>query len=86
MRREAFVPIDDELTDEIRHQQEAVLGDRPSATYLFPGTKSLDGAKPRRQPFAGIAAWQDTIGLRDELGLAFRFTAHQLRHTPTAPA
>jgi hypothetical protein len=81
MRREAFVPIDDELADEIRHQQEAVPADRPAATCLFPQAKSLDGTKPRRQPFTPIGAWQDRIGLRDELGRPFRFTAHQLRHT-----
>jgi integrase len=81
MRREAFVPIDDELADEIRHQQEAVLADRPAATCLFPQTTSPDGTKPRRQPFTPIAAWQDKIWLRDELGRPFRFTAHQLRHT-----
>ncbi len=81
MRREALVPIDYELADEIRHQQQAVLADRPTATYLFPQAGSRDGTKPRRHPFIPITAWQDTIGLRDELGRPFRFTAHQLRHT-----
>jgi hypothetical protein len=28
-----------------------------------------------------INAWQETIGLHDEHGRPFRFTAHQLRHT-----
>ncbi|WP_405059766.1 tyrosine-type recombinase/integrase [Kribbella sp. NBC_01505] len=81
MRREAFVPVDDELADEIRHQQQHILADRPAATCLFPQTSSLDGTKPRCQPFTPIAAWQGRIGLRDELGRPFRFTAHQLRHT-----
>ncbi|MFG1626229.1 tyrosine-type recombinase/integrase [Kribbella sp. NPDC049227] len=81
MRREAFVPIDDELATEIRQLQEAVLATRPKATCLFPQATSLAGTKPRSQPFAPIAAWQETIDLRDELGRPFRFTAHQLRHT-----
>jgi integrase len=84
MRREAFVPIDDELAAAIRAQQDAVLAQSPDATYLMPAPNSRDGRKQRNTSsgsFAAITAWQEACGLHDELGRPFRFTAHQLRHT-----
>ncbi|TCN29280.1 site-specific recombinase XerD [Kribbella orskensis] len=84
MRREAFVPIDDELAAAIRAQQDAVLAQWPDATYLTPAPNSRDGRKARNTTggsFGAITAWQEACGLHDELGRPFRFTAHQLRHT-----
>lgn len=84
MRREAFVPIDDELAAAIRAQQDAVLAQWPDATYLMPAPNSRDGRKHRNttsSSFTAITAWQEACGLHDELGRPFRFTAHQLRHT-----
>lgn len=84
MRREAFVPIDDELAAAIRAQQDAVLAQWPDATYLTPAPNSRDGRKARNTTggsFTAITAWQEACGLHDELGRPFRFTAHQLRHT-----
>jgi hypothetical protein len=44
MRREAFVPIDDELAAAIRQQQGAVLAQWPQASYLAPAPNSPDGS------------------------------------------
>ena len=47
MKREALVPIDDELTALIREQQQRVLGLYPSGTVLFPRPHSNpDGRRP----------------------------------------
>lgn len=84
MRREAFVPIDDELAAAIREQQDIVLTQWPGATYLMPPSTSRDGRTARHSAGStgtAITAWQEACGLHDELGRSFRFTAHQLRHT-----
>lgn len=83
MKREAMVPIDDELAAAIVQQQSAVLADTPEATYLAPGRGSPAGRRTwaTGQITIRINAWQEEIGLHDEHGRPFRFTAHQLRHT-----
>ncbi|WP_395405669.1 tyrosine-type recombinase/integrase (plasmid) [Arthrobacter sp. UC242_113] len=83
MSREATLPIDDELADAIRQQQRIVRDAMPSARYLAPSPQSRTGDRPFNSGTAAgiIQTWQTTIGLRDEQGLPFRFTAHQLRHT-----
>lgn len=83
MAREAIVPIDDQLADAITDQVAVVMEQAPTATFLAPGPGSLDGTRPwSNGPVTSrMNAWQEAIGLRDEHGRPFRFTAHQLRHT-----
>lgn len=83
MKREAIVPIDEQLANAVDQQQRTVLAELPTATCLAPSRGSRDGSKPCSPSPAGvrISAWQEEIGLHDEQGRPFRFTAHQLRHT-----
>ena len=83
MAREAVVPIDDELAATIEEQQRHVLDQMPSAEYLAPGHGAPGGSKhwSNAAVTTRLTAWQEQIGLRDESGRPFRFTAHQLRHT-----
>jgi hypothetical protein len=83
MKRDAVVPIDDQLAAAITDQATTVLNQIPNATLLAPGARSGDGRRPWTPgPISTrINAWQDKIGLHDEHGRPFRFTAHQLRHT-----
>ncbi len=83
MGREAIVPIDDQLTSAISHQVAVVIEQAPTATFLAPGPGSPDGSRPwSNGPVTSrMNAWQEAIGLHDEHGRPFRFTAHQLRHT-----
>lgn len=84
MRREAFVPIDENLADAITVQQAAV-GDRwPAATCLFPRpTTNPDGTRPvgRSTYINHLDAWLKICEIRDELGRAVHVTPHQWRHT-----
>ena len=85
MKREALVPIDDELHEEIRGQQQQVLQRWPDrAPVLVPRpTTNLDG----RQPIAGntyrtaLSRWLERCDIRDEHGQAVHLTPHQWRHT-----
>lgn len=83
MNREAIVPIDDQLATAIGQRAHTVLEQMPEATHLAPGPGSRDGRRPWSSGpvTTRINAWQETIGLHDEQGRPFRFTAHQLRHT-----
>jgi integrase len=83
MSREATLPIDDELAAAITQQTTVVRAVMPEARYLAPAPISTNGDRPWNPGTAAghIQAWQTTIGLHDEQGRPFRFTAHQLRHT-----
>lgn len=83
MSREATLPIDDELAAAIAQQTLTVRALRPEARYLAPAPNSRTGDRPWNPGTAAglIQVWQTTIGLHDEQGHPFRFTAHQLRHT-----
>lgn len=84
MRREAFVPIDTDLADAIGRQQQAVLAELPSATYLLPRpTRNPDGHQPfSTATFRGeLAEWLRDCDLRDGLGQPVHVTPHQWRHT-----
>lgn len=83
MDREAVVPIDDELAAQIAEQQRLVLDETPGAIHLAPSNGATKRSKhwSNATVSARLTAWQEQIGLRDEVGRAFRFTAHQLRHT-----
>ena len=85
MRREAAVPIDEELEAAIRDQQRRVLDQWPDATTcLFPreranvsGNLPLADGTYRRM----LGRWLATCEIRDELGRPVRLTPHQWRHT-----
>ena len=83
MSREAILPIDEEVAAAIKHQARSVLAAMPGARYLAPAPTSQAGDRPwdSGSAAARIANWQADIGLCDEQGHPFRFTAHQLRHT-----
>ncbi len=85
MRREALVPIDSELHDQIRSQQQRLTARWPAGTpVLFPRPfQNLDGAKPlsggtyRR----AMHQWLQHCDIRDEHGQPVHLTPHQWRHS-----
>ena len=85
MRREALVPIDSELHDQIRGQQQRLTGRWPAGTpVLFPRPfQNLDGARPlsggtyRR----AMHQWLQHCDIRDEHGQPVHLTPHQWRHS-----
>ena len=85
MKREALVPIDEELHREIVGQQQRTLARFPARTpVLLPRlTSNLDG----RRPIAGstyrsaLDRWLTTCDIRDEHGRPVHLTPHQWRHT-----
>ena len=84
MKREALVPLDDELVDLIHGQQQRVLERYRAGTVLFPRPeKNPDG----KHPLAGatyrqaLYRWLQLCDVRDEHGRPVRLTPHQWRHT-----
>jgi integrase len=85
MRREAAVPIDEELETAIGDQQRRVLAQWPgSATCLLPrpranvsGNLLMDDGTYRRM----LGRWLETCDVRDEHGRPVHLTPHQWRHT-----
>lgn len=85
MKREAAVPIDDDLEAEIRAQQRRVTARWPEGcTHLFP----KPNANPRgRHPLTYysyrmmLGRWLTACDVRDEHGRAVALTPHQWRHT-----
>lgn len=85
MKREALVPIDEELLQEIRGQQQRLLERWPNgASVLFPrASANLRGDKPtcastyRR----ALNEWLERCDTRDELSRPVHVTPHQFRHT-----
>ena len=84
MKREALVPIDDELLALIREQQQQVLGRYPSPAVLFPrSAKNPDGKNPVSSSAYRLALyrWLADCDIRDEHGQLVHLTPHQWRHT-----
>jgi integrase len=84
LRREGLVPIDDELLEAIRRQQQQVRERFPQPTVLLPRPKANpDGRSPlshtayRRQ----LNQWLVTCNVRDAEGRPVHVTPHQFRHT-----
>jgi integrase len=85
MRREAAIPIDEELEAAIRGQQRRVLDQWPDGTTcLFPRPRAnISGNLPladgtyRRM----LGRWLATCEIRDEHGRPVHLTPHQWRHT-----
>lgn len=86
MRRDAYVPIDDELAVRVRQQRAAVETRFPggAATKLFPGRVSnLHGTRSlTAQGFRhAFRQWLTGLDLVDEHGQPVMVTPHQFRHT-----
>ncbi len=85
MKREALVPIDEELQAEITGQQQRVRDRWPGGTpVLFPrGRSNPDGSK--RVSHSGyqhaLGEWLRRCDIRDEHGQPVHLTPHQYRHT-----
>ena len=85
MKREAYLPIDDELAARVRDQQRAARADfAGTATVLLPTRfANLDGS--RSITAAGFQAafrrWLVDIGPTNEHGAPVSVTPHQFRHT-----
>jgi integrase len=85
MRREAAVPIDEELEVGIRAQQQHVAGRWPDRhPHLFPALKSNAGGQHpvTYYSYRGMLnRWLDICDVRDEHGGPVHLTPHQWRHT-----
>ncbi|MGH3418439.1 MAG: tyrosine-type recombinase/integrase [Streptosporangiaceae bacterium] len=85
MRREALVPIDAELHDQIRGQQQRLASGRPaSPPVLFPRPlMNVDGTKPLPSGTYRCAMhqWLQQCDIRDDHGRPVHLTPHQWRHS-----
>jgi hypothetical protein len=84
MKREALVPLDDELLELVRGQQQRVLDRYPSGIVLFPRPeKNPDGKTPVSSSTYRLALyrWLELCDVCDEHGRPVRLTPHQWRHT-----
>ncbi|MGH3634279.1 tyrosine-type recombinase/integrase [Mycobacterium sp.] len=84
MRRDAVVPIDDELATMIQEQQARTRQRFPTTGVLLPrSSANPDGHLPI--PTATfhlqLGQWLEKCGFTDELGQPVHVTAHQFRHT-----
>ncbi|GAA3820243.1 tyrosine-type recombinase/integrase [Streptomyces chiangmaiensis] len=85
MKREALVPIDEELEQQLRDHQRRILEERPEGvSVLFPrADANLRGDRPISTSGyrISLAEWLQRCETRDELGRPAHITPHQFRHT-----
>ncbi|GAA2009229.1 hypothetical protein GCM10009799_41330 [Nocardiopsis rhodophaea] len=85
MKREALVPIDEELEHDIRDQQRRLLERWPAGVrVLFPRKlKNLHGQVPMRGDTYRqvLSPWLERCDIRDANGQPVHLTPHQWRHT-----
>ena len=85
MKREALVPVDEELEALIGSQQDRARERWPGGTpVLFPRpTANIDGHRPVSYTSYrdGLYRWLEDCDVRDEHGRTVRLTPHQWRHT-----
>ncbi len=85
MKREALVPVDEELEALIARQRERNRERHPDGTpVLFPRpTANIDGTRPIDSSTYrdGLYRWLEDCDIRDEHGESVRLTPHQWRHT-----
>jgi integrase len=85
MKREALVPIDEELEALITRQRERNRERWPDGTpVLFPRpTANVDGTRPIGSSTYryGLYRWLEQCDIRDEYGEPAHLTPHQWRHT-----
>ncbi len=86
MKRTAFVPVDDDLAQQIRGQQHKVLQrfEQHPRLLLFPG-RAANPHGTKAYPASGYRAafqsWLLELHVVDELGQPVWITPHRLRHT-----
>ena len=85
MKREALVPVDEELEALIARQRERNRERWPDGTpVLFPRPNAnIDGTRPIGSSTYrdGLYRWLEDCDIRDEYGESVRLTPHQWRHT-----
>lgn len=85
MKRDALVPIDEQLRDLIGEHRQHTTARWPAGTPgLFPRpTKNIDGTHPIASPTYRMALlrWLDICDIRDEHNRPVHLTPHQWRHT-----
>jgi integrase len=85
MNREALVPIDEELRQQIFDQQRRALEQWPGGVpVLFPRrVANADGTRPGSDTAyrSALRDWLQRCDVRDEHGRPVRLTPHQWRHT-----
>ena len=86
MKREALVPIDEEVEADINAQQQRVLDQWPDGAcpYLLPAEKANRNGQrhyPDTTYRAKLKRWLQTCDVRDERGQSIRVQPHQWRHT-----
>jgi integrase len=85
MKRDALVPIDEELRDLLGGQRHRTTERWPAGTpVLFPRpTRNLDGTAPISSSTYRLALyrWLESCNIRDEHDHPVRLTPHQWRHT-----
>ena len=85
MKREALVPIDEELEQMLGTQQRQLLESWPQGIpVLFPRRmRNADGTRPTDSSTyrSGLRRWLASCEIRDEHGRPVNLTPHQWRHT-----
>ena len=84
MRRDAVVPIDDELAAMIQEQQARTRQRFPTTGVLLPRSSANPDGRlpiPTATFHLQLGQWLETCGVTDELGQSVHVTAHQFRHT-----
>ena len=84
MKREALVPIDEDLHRLIGQQQKHAAERWPAGPWLFPRpTKNVDGQAPTSSSTYRLALyrWLEHCDVQDERGRPAHLTPHQWRHT-----
>ena len=84
MKREALVPIDEELQQMINLHQQRIVARWPEVPVLFPRTKAnIEGTRPVGAPAyrVALARWLQDCDVRDEHGRPVSVCPHQWRHT-----
>lgn len=85
MKRDALVPIDEQLREFIAEHRNHTAARWPAGTPgLFPRpTKNIDGTHPIATPTYRMALlrWLSVCDIRDERGQPAHLTPHQWRHT-----
>jgi integrase len=84
MRRDAVVPIDDELATMIEAQQARTRQRFPTTGVLLPRSSANPDGRlpiPTATFHLQLGQWLEISGVTDELGQPVHVTAHQFRHT-----
>ena len=84
MRRDAMVPIDDELAAMVEAQRARTRQRFPTTAALLPRSSANPDGRlpiPTATFHLQLGQWLETCGVTDELGQPVHVTAHQFRHT-----